>query len=254
MQCCCSSSADRSCLHSVKYSGRCEGSPELVPGRQQDLIINPDTQRFMAERIKSKFRSHAVDHAPSSRRPALSWKSSVIHALAAITWLQARENSHYCLKYRSSLCGRLEYLLSRGGASDAPALLCFMASPKREPQFLVSSPLLADRFHTLFAPRSAGFGQSEMPAEPFQPTRSNHIAGVIDRFTEVIGLNRFAIYVSELMARRQASDRPKIPTAYRNISQNGTAYVRMGLRLLEQSAYWPRAVQANRAALRPSSR
>jgi pimeloyl-ACP methyl ester carboxylesterase len=36
---------------------------------EQDRMINPDTQRFMAERMKAKLRPHAVDHAPIVTAP-----------------------------------------------------------------------------------------------------------------------------------------------------------------------------------------
>jgi pimeloyl-ACP methyl ester carboxylesterase len=36
---------------------------------EQDRMINPDTQRFMAERMKAKVRSQAVDHAPIVTAP-----------------------------------------------------------------------------------------------------------------------------------------------------------------------------------------
>jgi pimeloyl-ACP methyl ester carboxylesterase len=38
---------------------------------EQDRMINPDTQRFMAERMKAKARSHAVDHAPIVTAPGV---------------------------------------------------------------------------------------------------------------------------------------------------------------------------------------
>jgi pimeloyl-ACP methyl ester carboxylesterase len=55
-------------------------------------------------------------------------------------------------------------------------------------------PLLADRFR-LIAPDLPGFGQSSQPPrEKFAYTFDN-LAKVIDRFTEIIGLARYAIYV-----------------------------------------------------------
>ena len=48
-------------------------------------------------------------------------------------------------------------------------------------------PLLADRFH-IVAPDLPGFGQSDMPARDKFAYTFDHIADVIDRFTEVIGL------------------------------------------------------------------
>jgi pimeloyl-ACP methyl ester carboxylesterase len=41
----------------------------LVAG--QDRMINPDTQRFMAERMKAKVRSHPVDHTPIVTAPGV---------------------------------------------------------------------------------------------------------------------------------------------------------------------------------------
>jgi hypothetical protein len=32
-------------------------------------MINPDTQRFMAERMQARIHSHDVDHAPLISRP-----------------------------------------------------------------------------------------------------------------------------------------------------------------------------------------
>jgi pimeloyl-ACP methyl ester carboxylesterase len=37
---------------------------------EQDRMIVPETQRFMAERMKAKIRTHAVDHTPSVTAPA----------------------------------------------------------------------------------------------------------------------------------------------------------------------------------------
>lgn len=36
---------------------------------EDDRMINPDTQRFMAERMKAQVRSHPVDHSPSVTAP-----------------------------------------------------------------------------------------------------------------------------------------------------------------------------------------
>jgi hypothetical protein len=41
-------------------------------------MIVPETQRFMATRMKARVRSHQVDHTPLSLLPASSWKSFVM--------------------------------------------------------------------------------------------------------------------------------------------------------------------------------
>jgi len=112
-------------------------------------------------------------------------------------------------------------------------------------------PLLADRFH-LVAPDLPGFGQSDMPDRgPFAYTFDN-IARVIDRFTEVVGLDRFALYVFDYGAPtgfRLAAWHPERITAI--ISQNGNAYEE-GLSdgWTPLRTYWEEPSQANRDALR----
>jgi len=112
-------------------------------------------------------------------------------------------------------------------------------------------PLLSDRFH-LVAPDLPGFGQSDMPPRDRFTYTFDHIADVIDRFTEVIGLKRFAIYVFDYGAPtgfRIAAKHPERITAI--ISQNGNAYVE-GLSdgWNPIRAYWQDASQKNREALR----
>ena len=112
-------------------------------------------------------------------------------------------------------------------------------------------PLLADKFH-MVAPDLPGFGQSDMPPrEKFNYTFDN-IAGVIDRFTEVIGFDRFAVYVFDYGAPtgfRLAMRHPERITAI--ISQNGNAYEE-GLSdgWTPIRAYWEDPSPANRKALR----
>jgi pimeloyl-ACP methyl ester carboxylesterase len=55
-------------------------------------------------------------------------------------------------------------------------------------------PLLADRFH-MVAPDLPGFGQSDMPRHDKFSYTFDNIARVIERFTEVIGFDRFAVYL-----------------------------------------------------------
>jgi pimeloyl-ACP methyl ester carboxylesterase len=89
------------------------------------------------------------------------------------------------------------------------------------------------------------------PREKFRYT-FNNIAGVIDRFTEVIGFDRFAVYVFDYGAPtgfRLAVRHPERITAI--ISQNGNAYEE-GLSdgWTPIRAYWQDPSPANRKALR----
>jgi len=112
-------------------------------------------------------------------------------------------------------------------------------------------PALSDRFHVV-APDLPGFGQSDMPPRDKFTYTFAKLAEVIERFTEVIGLVRFAIYVFDYGAPtgfRMAVRHPERITAI--ISQNGNAYeegLSEGWNPIR--AYWQDASEKNRTALR----
>jgi pimeloyl-ACP methyl ester carboxylesterase len=155
------------------------------------------------------------------------------------------------IKYRSADVDGLKVFYREAGTADAPALLLLHGFPSASHMFRDLIPLLADRFHVV-APDLPGFGQSDMPARSTFTYTFDRIAGVIDRFTEVIGLKRFAIYVFDYGAPtgfRIAAKYPDRVTAI--ISQNGNAYeegLSDGWNPIR--AYWQEPSQANREALR----
>jgi pimeloyl-ACP methyl ester carboxylesterase len=137
------------------------------------------------------------------------------------------------------------------GPKDAPVLLLLHGFPSASHMFRDLMPQLSDQFRVI-APDLPGFGQSDMPERTKFSYTFDNIAGVIDRFTEVIGLGRFAIYVFDYGAPtgfRIAMRHPERITAI--ISQNGNAY-QEGLSDGWQPirAYWEDPSQANRDALR----
>src|SRR5438445_13474977 len=79
------------------------------------------------------------------------------------------------------------------GPKDARTILLLHGFPTAGHMFRDLIPRLADRFH-LVAPDLPGFGQSAMPARGHFTYTFETLAHVIDRFTEVLGLQRFAMY------------------------------------------------------------
>jgi pimeloyl-ACP methyl ester carboxylesterase len=137
------------------------------------------------------------------------------------------------------------------GAPGKPKLLLLHGFPTASHMFRDLIPLLADDFH-LIAPDLPGFGRSDLPPRKRFEYTFDNIAGIIDRFTEVVGFDRYAMYVFDYGAPtgfRLALAHPERVTAI--VSQNGNAYAEgLSEGWNPIRAYWADPSQANRDALR----
>jgi pimeloyl-ACP methyl ester carboxylesterase len=136
----------------------------------------------------------------------------------------------------------------QAGPVDGPKLLLLHGFPTSSHMFRDLIPLLADRYH-IVAPDLPGFGLSQLPGRGLT---FDQIAQTIERFTELVGFDRYALYVFDYGAPtgfRLAVRHPERVTAI--ISQNGNAYVDgLSAGWNPIRAYWEDNSEANREALR----
>jgi len=155
------------------------------------------------------------------------------------------------IRYQTATVDGNSIFYREAGPKTAPTILLLHGFPTSSHMFRNLIPALADRYHVV-APDLPGFGFTHTPSrDQFRYTFEN-LANVIGKFTEVIGLDRFAIYIFDYGAPvglRLALAHPERITAI--ISQNGNAYVEglsQGWNPIQK--YWAEPTADNRAALR----
>jgi pimeloyl-ACP methyl ester carboxylesterase len=152
------------------------------------------------------------------------------------------------VKYRTTDLNGFKIFHREAGSHDLPKLLLLHGFPSASHMFRDLIPLLSDRFH-IVAPDLPGFGKSDIPE---RGCTFEGIANTIDRFTELIGFDRYALYVFDYGAPagfRLAMKHPERIAAI--ISQNGNAYeegLSDGWNPIR--TYWEDASPVNREPLR----
>ncbi|MBE1162238.1 alpha/beta fold hydrolase [Dyella acidiphila] len=153
--------------------------------------------------------------------------------------------------YRHADVDGFKIFYREAGQAGKPKLLLLHGYPTSGHMFRELMPLLSDAFH-IVAPDLPGFGQSDMPAREQFEYSFDHVAKVIDRFTEVIGFDRFIVYVFDYGAPTGFRLALKHPERIAGIiSQNGNAYeegLSDGWDPIR--AYWQNPSLENREALR----
>jgi pimeloyl-ACP methyl ester carboxylesterase len=127
--------------------------------------------------------------------------------------------------YRAVHVDGTKVFYREAGSKESPAILLLHGFPSASHMFRDLIPMLSAQYHVV-APDYPGFGQSDMPPrDTFSYTFAN-LASVIARFTEVIGLERFAIYIFDYGAPVGLGIALKDPKKITGIiSQNGNAYL-----------------------------
>ena len=147
--------------------------------------------------------------------------------------------------------GEQQVFYREAGAKDAPILLLLHGFPSSSHMFRDLMPVLADTYRVI-APDLPGFGFSDAPDRGVFDYTFENLTNVIDRFTETLGLEQYAVYVFDYGAPvglRLALRHPERVTAI--ISQNGNAYeegLSDGWDPIRR--YWQAPTEENREALR----
>ncbi len=145
----------------------------------------------------------------------------------------------------------LKLFYREAGDPSRPSVLLLHGFPSASHMFRDLIPELADAYHVV-APDLPGFGMTEQPARDQFGYNFENITNVITRFTELLGLTKFAIYVFDYGAPvgfRLAVKHPERITAI--VTQNGNTYVEgVSEAFAPVMTYWNEPTEANRNALR----
>lgn len=164
-------------------------------------------------------------------------------------WRIAEDIAMTTPAYRTVDVDGVQLFYREVGRRGAPAIVLLHGFPTSSHMYRRLSPQLADRYHVI-APDLPGFGFTVTPDGYVHDFAG--IAATIERFLEVIGLDRFALLVFDYGAPvgfRIASAHPERITGL--ISLNGNAYeegLSEGWNPIQN--YWQDPSAANREALR----
>jgi pimeloyl-ACP methyl ester carboxylesterase len=120
--------------------------------------------------------------------------------LASFQWLaQAQEKEppvEHPTFYRTMQIDGLSIFYREVGPKGAPTLLLLHGFPSSSRMFEPLFARLADRYH-LVAPDYPGFGHSDWPDPQRFDYTFDHIAAVIDDFTQAMGLSHYTLYMQD---------------------------------------------------------
>jgi pimeloyl-ACP methyl ester carboxylesterase len=120
--------------------------------------------------------------------------------LAAVPWhsqSQAKENPvKYPTSYRTIQVDGLSIFYREAGPKDAPTILLLHGLPSSSRMFEPLFARLSDKYH-LVAPDYPGFGHSDWPDPKKFAYTFDHIAEIMNHFTEALGLTRYTLYMQD---------------------------------------------------------
>lgn len=154
--------------------------------------------------------------------------------------------------YRSANVDGISIFYREAGAREAPTLLLLHGFPSSSRMFEPLFARLSDQYH-LIAPDYPGFGHSDWPDAKHFDYTFDHIASLMGRFTEAMGLSRYALYMQDYggpVGFRMVLEHPQRVQAL--IVQNAVAHNEgLGAIWKPRRAFWADRA-ANESAFRSS--
>jgi pimeloyl-ACP methyl ester carboxylesterase len=98
--------------------------------------------------------------------------------------------------YRTIQVDGLSIFYREAGSQNAPTILLLHGLPSSSRMFQAMLTRLADDYH-LIAPDYPGFGHSDWPDPKLFAYTFDHIAAVMDDFTQALGLSRYTLYMQD---------------------------------------------------------
>jgi pimeloyl-ACP methyl ester carboxylesterase len=154
------------------------------------------------------------------------------------------------VSYRTVVIDGHSIFYREAGPKDAPVLLLLHGFPSSSRMFEPLFSRFADRYH-LVAPDYPGFGHSDAPDIAQFAYTFDHLAQLVDRFTQAVGLTRYTLYMQDYggpVGMRLAIAHPERVAGL--IVQNAVAHDSgLGPNWQTRRAFWADRA-ANEAALR----
>jgi len=143
--------------------------------------------------------SSSIRHAQGLRRTSrIACLVSLI--LASIPSLSPAQQKERIVQrptsYRTIPIDGLSIFYREAGPKDAPTILLLHGLPSSSRMFEPLFARLSDRYH-LIAPDYPGFGHSDWPDPKKFAYTFDHIAAVMNHFTEALGLSRYTLYMQD---------------------------------------------------------
>jgi pimeloyl-ACP methyl ester carboxylesterase len=159
-----------------------------------------------------------------SRRVVMICVVLALGGLARADERQGAAATSAAIHYRTAKVDGLDIFYREAGPPDAPTLLLLHGFPTSSHMFRDLIPLLADRYHVV-APDYPGFGYSSTPSPRDFRYTFDHLADVMEHFTDAIGLREYTLYLQDFggpVGLRLATRRPERVRAL--VIQNANAY------------------------------